>query len=618
MAQTTLTALDAVSNLGFGSKRGTDITKQYKEVQDKLLQISKKRIKDETKAREDAEERFQSWLKQQNKKTLEDKLKDLELEYQTAQTKQEKLAAKAKSFGLQMTKNLGEAAVNAIKNTIGSFSKGISDYLGAYSNYMSGIETRLQGSAKSFSSITSTISGAVGSSQYVKQSAILENLSKLVEQGITYNVEQRAFLATVSDRIATTFDAFDSNLAQIIKIQQADSTAARLGLESQLTKFFNKTFGDTSYLSQMFDTVSASLLGAESQLGTKKSVEFEYTVQKWLGSLSAVGVSDATIQQLAQGLNYLGTGDIASLSSNQALQNLLVMAASRSGLDYASMLTGGITSQQASQLLQGVVKFGQQIASNNNQVVKAQYANLFGLTISDMTSLLNLSSQDLLDISKNMLNYSSMVAETENQIASIGTRMTIKDRIDTMFDNIMSSVGENIANSAVGYTTWIMADLVEKATGGIAIPTISAFGSFVDLNTTVTGLIKTGIVGISTLSEIGNILAGLTGANQLSLSNWGATPTTGRGTGFTGLTTTGVSTTTSESIYIGASGSDIYEASVASAKEAAQETVKGEEENEMMQILKDSIATDLKSILSILSGWDNNINLYGLVPGQQR
>lgn len=280
MAQTTLTALDAVSNLGFSSKKGTDITKQYKEVQDKLLQLSKKRIKDEAKAREDAEARFQTYLKKQNKQNLEDKLKDLELEYQTAQTKQEKLSAKAKAFSLQMTKNLGEAAANAIKNTIGSFSKGISDYLGAYSNYMSGIETRLQGSAKSFSSITSTISGAVGSSQYVKQNAILENLSKLVEQGITYNIEQRAFLATVSDRIATTFKAFDSNLAQIIKIQQADSTAARLGLESQLTKFFNKTFGDTSYLSQMFNTVSASLLGAESQLGTKKSVEFEYTVQK--------------------------------------------------------------------------------------------------------------------------------------------------------------------------------------------------------------------------------------------------------------------------------------------------------------------------------------------------
>lgn len=84
------------------------------------------------------------------------------------------------------------------------------------------------------------------------------------------------------------------------------------------------------------------------------------------------------------------------------------------------------------------------------------------------------------------------------------------------------------------------------------------------------------------------------------------------------MATTGVSTTTSESIYVGASGSDIYEASIASAKETAQETVKGEEENEMMQVLKDNIARDLSSILTILSGWDSNFNLYGLVPGQQR
>lgn len=195
------------------------------------------------------------------------------------------------------------------------------------------------------------------------------------------------------------------------------------------------------------------------------------------------------------------------------------MASSRAGLDYGSMLTGGMTASSANALLKSVVQLSQEVANTNNRVVLSQYAKIFGMDITDLVALSNLTAKDLVTISSNMLQYEQLYAETESQIRTIGSRMTIKDRVDTMFENIMSSVGENIANSAVGYTTWLMADLVEKATGGINIPTVGAFGNFLDLNTTVTGLIKTGIVGLSTIAEIPAILAGLTGANQLSLAN---------------------------------------------------------------------------------------------------
>ena len=59
----------------------------------------------------------------------------------------------------------------------------------------------------------------------------------------------------------------------------------RLGIESNLTKLFNKHFEDTSYLTQTFDTVANSLLEASSKLARDASVEFEYIVQKWLGAM---------------------------------------------------------------------------------------------------------------------------------------------------------------------------------------------------------------------------------------------------------------------------------------------------------------------------------------------
>lgn len=603
-----INANELVSGIGQNKKLDLAAIERDEEALQKIRanvrsRYAKKNIKDETALRKAEEDAISKYEQQKNKQTFADRKKHWDEELKYAQGVGQKLSTSFKAIGAGLVSSLGTAAANTLRNVSSGLSSGIEQYLGSYSQYMSGIETRLQGATRGFSDITRTISSNIGASQYVSQTKVLQNLSQLVEQGINYNVEQRAFLATVSDKIATTFDAFNSNLANIIRIQQADSTAARLGLESQLTKFFNSTFGDTSYLSQMFDTVSASLLGAESQLGRDRSVEFEYTVQKWLGSLSSVGVSSSTIQQLAQGLNYLGTGDITSLSANTQLQNLLVMAAQRAGIDYAGVLTGGLTSETANELLRSVVQYGQEIASTSNQVVKSQYANLFGLTISDMTALLNLSSQDLLSISSNMLNYSQMVAETESQIVSIGSRMTLKDRIDTMFENVMASVGEGIANSASQYTTWILADLVEKATGGIAIPTVGALGNFVDLNTTVTGLIKTGIVGYNVISELGTILSGLSGKNQLSLDNWGAQEYLRKGWGFTGISATGVTRTSSEAMFIGStSESDIYQGSVAAAQESAKETVQGEDTSadQMKDTINNIIPNYLFDIVTML------------------
>ena len=45
-------------------------------------------------------------------------------------------------------------------------------------------------------------------STIIKSTVVLEKLTEAVNLGIAYNLEQRSFLAGISDKIATTFNAF--------------------------------------------------------------------------------------------------------------------------------------------------------------------------------------------------------------------------------------------------------------------------------------------------------------------------------------------------------------------------------------------------------------------------
>ena len=109
-----------------------------------------------------------------------------------------------------------------------------------YSKYQSAIDTRLQDSGKTFEEMQNALKRAVGASPYLKTETMLSNLQTLVETGIVTNVEQRAFLNTIKDKVAATFDAANGSLLRIIRLQQNDSTAVRLGMEAYLTSFLNR------------------------------------------------------------------------------------------------------------------------------------------------------------------------------------------------------------------------------------------------------------------------------------------------------------------------------------------------------------------------------------------
>jgi hypothetical protein len=128
--------------------------------------------------------------------------------------------------------------------------------------------------------MSANITGNVAMSPLVKQADVVNNLKTLVGRGIAYNVEQRAFLDTISSKIATTFESTDATLLKLVRIQQQDSTAARLGMESALNAFLNNMYETTEYMTEAADSIRASIYEASALMGAAEATAFEYQVQK--------------------------------------------------------------------------------------------------------------------------------------------------------------------------------------------------------------------------------------------------------------------------------------------------------------------------------------------------
>lgn len=593
-----------------------DVVQQEYDLKKKQYSDAKKQYKENKKQRKDQ-------IKDAQKETANRMRGEgaTELEVMTATKKFSLAGVKEAAFSKETASLIANKLVNGMKEAFESTIQ-------TYGSYQSKINTRLQGSGKQWegsSGIEERMKNSIGSNPYIKLQTVMDNVVKATESGIAYNIEQRAFLQTVSENIASTFDAFNANLLRTIRLQQADTTAARLGLEANLTSLFNSLYQDTSYLSDSFDTVSGNLTEAISQMTAEEGVAFEYTVQKWLGSLSSVGFSSDAINKISQALNYLGSGDISSLSSNSEMQNLIVMAASRAGMSYSDMLIDGIDSSKTNKLMKSMVEYLQEIANSDNKVVKSQYASIFGMSVSDLKAVNNLSST-IETISDTTLNYSGAMNELYSQMGQLDSRISLAGKLTNMLDNVKYSIGTSIASNPATYALWEITSMIEDLTGGINLPTISAFGNSVDLNTTVTNLMRLPIVGAGTLSSIGTIINGVINTftpsrilSSLGIENSSEANKTNlyntvksRGTGLSRKATT--LNQQSSSTYVGnSSGDDYYQSTLTSAKEQTEvETAKAKEEStdkttndiyDYLVTIFDPKFTEVEKLMALMSGY---------------
>ena len=277
--------------------------------------------------------------------------------------------------------------------------------------------------------LSDTITGSVGVSPYIKQSDIVNKVKELINSGIAFDVEQRAFLATISDKIATTFDANDGTLRRLIRLQQQDSTAARLGMESAMNAFLNNMYENTEYLGSISSYVRGQLEEAQALMSTEQAVELEFQVQKWLGSMYSVGVSDATVNKLATAIGQLASGDISGITSGGA-NNLLIMAANEAGVSLEGILKNGLDASQTNILLQAMVNYLANIynETKGSKVLQQQFANVYNLTASDLkavTNLANDNNQTIKTIANNNLTFSTAYTQLQNMANTMYQRMSL-------------------------------------------------------------------------------------------------------------------------------------------------------------------------------------------------
>ena len=587
--------------------------KRTKKAYDDLVALDKKKLALEKKTASDAQKYIDStWKKSFKEKSLSEKKeyqkqakdlhnenmrrlverhnKDLEL----AKGNAEKIAKINEQYERDLLKErqeyekatkgvTGGIALSAGAATLGkamsSFNNKIDDALEKITSYQSRIEARLQGSGESFKSIEKNVARTVGASAYVQQKELYQNIATLIDKGVAYNVEERAFLQTVADKIATTFDAFDSNLLRLIRLQQADITASRMGLEAHLTQVLNTMFQDTSYLGDVFDTVSGAILEANSLLSREASTSFEYSVQKWLGSLYSLGFSSDAVSAIAQGINYLATGNVSALTGNQALSSLFALSAGRGGLDYANALKNGLDGAGVNSLMSGMVQYLQEIATNtDSKIVLSAYANLFGMSVADLKAVSSITQGELNDLMKINMNYEKSLEEMNRQFKALPKRLTQAEMVKNLAENLMYTSASGIASNPALYATWLITSVIEDATGGTHLPSVFALGTGIDLSPfTVEGIVKSAVGVGGLLGGIGNIVKSLsqnfTGFDINTLFDWAETTT--RGNTFAGLTG-GIETGTSMSIRRAASGSteDIKSASLSQVASEAEETKK--------------------------------------------
>ena len=218
-----------------------------------LLKYEKAGIKITVAERAKVIKEFEKKQQNENLKTLiehQNKLFELQREHNklilsegSGATLKERLSA----IGEETKANIAEKF--SISNMLGSaikmfdnLTKEFNGIMSEYAKYQIDINTRLQDTGKTFGSMSKMLKDNIGVTPFIKTQTMFENLNKLTELGIVYNLEQRAFLETIADNISTTFDATNSSLLRLIRLQQSDSTAARLGLETAITQYLNRMY----------------------------------------------------------------------------------------------------------------------------------------------------------------------------------------------------------------------------------------------------------------------------------------------------------------------------------------------------------------------------------------
>lgn len=473
----------------------------------------------------------------------------------------------------------GKALVGNLTAGLANLAKQLENKMDEVGKHKAPIDTRLYGSNSNetsfgsyYDKISQKFTGIAGASPFILQADLISNLETLVQKGISSNIQQRAFLATIKDKVAATFEVADGTLLKLVRIQQADTTAARMGMESALNAFLNNMYETTEYLTDLASTVRANLYEAQSLMDADAATEFEYQVQKWMGSMYSVGMSDSAVTALSTALGQLASGDINALTSGGA-GNLFVMAANAAGMSISEILQDGLSADKTNELLNAAVEYLGTIAQqSDSKVIQQQLAGIFGVKASDLKAIMNLKTVDgsasdstMNSIFNDNLTYSGMIDELTARANTMWQRVSMGEMMSNVWQNMQYSMAAGMASNPITYLLYKVGGLLEETTGGIDLPFLNVYGFGVDLNTTVAQLMQVGAMSGGILSALGSMITnlgaggGFSGSGMLKAVGVGSgLNTVARGVGDTTATRSVTGATFSESGVLGnGSGEDV-------------------------------------------------------------
>lgn len=527
-------------------------------------------------------------------------------------------------------------AISAALVAVSDLAKQLESKIDEIGSHKGAIDTRLQGSNNKkflgsyWDQLVRDMTSVGAVNPFFKQEDFAKNIETLVAKGISFDLKQRAFLMTVSDKIASTFDVSNATLLRLVRIQQEDSTAGRMGMESALNSFLNNMYETSEYLSDVAGSVKSSLEEMESLMKGAEATEVEFQVQKWLGSLYSVGMSQGAVTSIADALGKIAAGDIDGLTNGGA-GNLLIMAANDAGLSIADILTDGINSSNTNKLLQAAVNYLAELSDSaaDNKVVQQQLANVFGVKASDLRAATNLvipgSTKSI--YGKNM-TYDNMLSQLASMAGSMGSRTSVAEMMTNFWENGQYTLAGSMASNPVSYFIYKMAKVVDDAAGGIDLPFLNVMGFGVDLNTTVSDLMRVAAVGGGILGSIGPMISGLGSSfsgramlDKLGIGTGsGLTAVTRGDGGGSGGSQGGGSKSTSGSGYVGnSSGNDVKDSTIQESEDSKKQQMieaKEEEEANQVDVLNQTVIKIYELLDEVASGKSSfavRVEGYGLI-----
>lgn len=350
-----------------------------------------------------------------------------------------------------------------LQKALGSAFAKIDKHIETYSQYSLKVNAALDGTQKTYATAVQNLTDAVGSTGLAKMSDVLTQMNSLTDKGIVANIEQNAFLMSIKDGIASTFDAANGTLLRLIKLQGEDSTANRLVMQASLKEYLNQTYQNSQYMHGIFESVSDHLLEATSLLTASLGNSLETTVQKWLGSLSSMGLSDQAVNSISSAIGAVGSGNLKAINEN--MQNLVIMGANQVGLSYSDLLTGGLNAEQTDKLMTGMMRYLGTLEGNN--VVLSEYANIFGMAVSDLVAARNaLPELENISSTTTVTFDTSSLGDYLNKYNDFLNK-TPAALYDNLFENMLFGMGQNVSSNKGVYAMYKAGGLVGDLIGSM-------------------------------------------------------------------------------------------------------------------------------------------------------